>query len=104
MGHNELRELPKALAANTRLKIVDVGGCPVPTIFAIQVSAARLPPAPPAPTLPPSWVHHFHPTPSSPAPGHLRPPLLVCTQCLCLLRWLPRKSNAARRGCQGIDL
>eukprot|EP00208_Stichococcus_sp_RCC1054_P003893 CAMPEP_0206144720 /NCGR_PEP_ID=MMETSP1473-20131121/25013_1 /ASSEMBLY_ACC=CAM_ASM_001109 /TAXON_ID=1461547 /ORGANISM="Stichococcus sp, Strain RCC1054" /LENGTH=328 /DNA_ID=CAMNT_0053540631 /DNA_START=406 /DNA_END=1388 /DNA_ORIENTATION=- len=42
VGHNDLPGLPAALEDNARLKIVDVGGCPIRTIEAIQV-LAKLP-------------------------------------------------------------
>lgn len=72
MGHNELRALPEGLAANTRLKIVDIGGCPVQTISAIQVSAVL-----------PFPVHPIHPTPFSPSPGHAGP--CLCARSVCVL-------------------
>ena len=37
MGHNELEGLPTTLAANTRLKIVDLSGNPVRRLSDIQV-------------------------------------------------------------------
>lgn len=47
VGHNDLPGLPAALEDNARLKIVDVGGCPIRTIEAIQVCAIHPFPCPP---------------------------------------------------------
>lgn len=41
LNHNQLAALPPELAANKRLKILDLGGNPIASFDAVQVGAAR---------------------------------------------------------------